>query len=401
MSMMGDTCGNRGTVAYVASDVALAPLGLLIVQPTPFCNISCSYCYLSHRSDTRRMSLATVQSIARFVQDAKLRDSKLAIVWHAGEPLAMPCEFYEAAFHVLEAEGAPMQFQHHFQTNAVLIDDNWCQLFKKWSVRVGISIDGPKAVHDAHRVDRAGRGTFDRVMVGVAKLREHEIPFTVIGVLTPNALAEPSAVWGFFEELGAAQIGLNVDEAEGVNSSSTLSRPDAVASLDAFLRLVVAQQSRTPRVRFREFDSMRGHLTAPPGSDVLRADNMPGSIISIDVDGNFTTFSPELLGNEHPRYGRFAWGNVHSDDLQSLLRHPGFETAYRDIRDGIEQCRATCVYFSVCGGGNPSNKLTELGTFAGTETQYCRLHVQALANVVLESLEHEIGRLPAPVSCAS
>ena len=389
--MMGDTCGSRVTVAQVAADVELAPLGLLIVQPTPFCNINCSYCYLSHRSDKSRMSLATVQSIARFVQNARLRDAKLAVVWHAGEPLAMPQDFYEAAFLALEADGAPTQFQHHFQTNAVLIDDDWCAFFKKWSVRVGISIDGPKDVHDAHRVDRAGRGTFDRVMRGIGKLREHEIPFTVIGVLTPEALAEPDAVWRFFEDLGAAQIGLNVDEAEGVNSSSTLSSPDAMASLQAFLRLVIALQAATPAVRFREIDSMRGHLTAPPGSDVMRADNMPGSIVSIDVNGDFTTFSPELLGIEHARYGRFAWGNVHSHDLQSLLRHPGFQSAYRDIRDGIERCRASCAYFSVCGGGNPSNKLTELGTFAGEETQYCRLHIQTLANVVLESLEQEIG----------
>lgn len=392
MSTIGDTCGSRVAVAHVTPDVELAPLGLLIVQPTPFCNINCSYCYLGHRSDKRRMSLDTVHSIARFVQDAKLRDEKLAIVWHAGEPLAMPLDFYESAYRVLEAEGAPAQFQHHIQTNAVLIDDDWCAFFKKWSVRVGISIDGPKHVHDAHRVDRAGRGTFDRVMSGIAKLREHEIPFTVIGVLTPDALAAPDAVWRFFEELGAAQIGLNVDEAEGVNSSSTLSSPDAVASLQTFLRWVVALRAATPGgVRFREFDSMRGHLTAPPGSDVMRADNMPGSIVSIDVEGNFTTFSPELLGIEHARYGRFAWGNVHSHDLPSLLRQPGFQSAYRDIRDGIERCRASCAYFSVCGGGNPSNKLTELGTFAGAETQYCRLHVQALANVVLESLEQEIG----------
>lgn len=262
---MGDTWGCPVTVAHVAPDVELAPLGLLIVQPTPFCNINCSYCYLSYRSDKSRMSLATVQSIARLVQGARLRDAKLAIVWHAGEPLAMPQDFYEAAFRALEAEGAPTQFQHHFQTNAVLIDDDWCAFFRKWSVRVGISIDGPKVVHDAHRVDRAGRGTFDRVMSGIGKLREHEISFTAIGVLTPDALEAPDAVWRFFEELGAAQIGLNVDEAEGVNSSSTLSSPDAVASLEAFLRLVVALQAATPGVRFREFDSMRGHLTAPPG----------------------------------------------------------------------------------------------------------------------------------------
>jgi uncharacterized protein len=130
---------------------------------------------------------------------------------------------------------------------------------------------------------------------------------------------------------------------------------------------------------------------APPGADVLRADNMPGAIINIDVAGNATTFSPELLGIEHSTYGKFEWGNVHTEDWKAILSHPGFRKTYRDILEGIERCRESCAYFSVCGGGNPSNKLSELGTFAGTETQYCRQHVQAFADIVIDDLEREIG----------
>jgi len=123
----------------------------------------------------------------------------------------------------------------------------------------------------------------------------------------------------------------------------------------------------------------------------MRADNRPGAIINIDVAGNVTTFSPELLGVEDERYGKFHWGNVHTDDWQAVVSNPGFQQAYSDILVGIEQCRNSCAYFSVCGGGNPSNKLGELRTFAGAETQYCRLHVQAFADIVIDELEHEIG----------
>jgi uncharacterized protein len=386
MSQTGDSA-----LPHVAPHVELAPLGLLIVQPTPFCNIDCSYCYLSHRSDKSRMTHATVKAIARFVRGVQLRERHLSVVWHAGEPLTAPIAFYDAAFDALRSDAAPMHFQHHFQTNAMLIDDDWCALFKRWSVRIGVSVDGPKDIHDAHRVDRSGRGTHDRVMRGIAKLREHQIPFSVIGVLTQDALNAPEEIWRFYEELGAAHVGLNVEEAEGVNPVSSLSSPESLAMLRAFLQRLAKLHSASPGVRVREFDSMRGHLTAPPGSEVMRADNMPGSIINIDVTGNVTTFSPELLGIEHSHYGKFQWGNVHTDDLSAVVSHPGFLQAYREIRDGIEQCRASCAYFSVCGGGNPSNKLTELGSFAGTQTQYCRLHVQSFADVLIESLEQEMG----------
>lgn len=384
---MSVTCGS--SARHVPVD--LAPLGLLIVQPTPFCNIDCSYCYLSHRSETTRMDAATVKAIARFLRGVRLREPRLSVVWHAGEPLTAPIEFYETAFAALQSDAAPTLFQHHFQTNGILINDDWCDLFKRWSVRIGVSVDGPKEIHDAYRVDRSNRGTFDRVMRGIAKLREHQIPFTVICVLTKDTLQAPDDFWGFLEALGAAHVGLNVEEAEGVNPSSSLSAGECVGSLRAFLQRIAELSAANPSIRLREFESMRGHLTAPPGSDVMRADNMPGAIVNIDVAGNVTTFSPELLGVEDGRYGKFHWGNVHTDDWPTVVSHPGFHKAYGDISAGIDQCRRSCAYFSVCGGGNPSNKLTELGTFAGAETQYCRLHVQTFADVVMKSLEREIG----------
>jgi uncharacterized protein len=337
------------------------------------------------------MDAATVKAIARFLRGLHLRDPQLSVVWHAGEPLTAPIDFYEAAFQALQSDAAPMGFCHHFQTNGTLINDGWCALFKRWSIHIGISIDGPKEIHDARRVDRSNRGTYDRVMRGIAKLREHEIPFTVIGVLTRDAVQAPEELWHFFETLGATQVAFNVEEAEGVNASSSLSGIDSDESFRAFLRRVAKLRSASPGMRLREFDGMRGHLTAPPGSDVMRADNMPGAIINIDFAGNVTTFSPELLGLEHGRYGKFHWGNVHTNNWQEVVAHPGFQKAHSDILAGIGQCRESCAYFSVCGGGNPSNKLAELGTFAGTETQYCRLHVQAFADIVIEDLEHEIG----------
>jgi uncharacterized protein len=384
------TSTSGGSQRFPLNDVECAPLGLLVLQPTTFCNIDCSYCYLSHRSENNRMQASTVQAIARFLRGVRIRERRLSVVWHAGEPMTAPVAFYEDAFRELQASATPMLFSHHFQTNGMLINDDWCALFKKWSVQIGISVDGPKEIHDSHRVDRSKRGTHDRVMRGIAKLRQHKIPFTVIGVLTEDALRSPDQYWRFFESLDATQVAFNVEEVEGINFLSSLSTSKAGSFRD-FLRRIAALRHANPSIRVREFDGMRGHLTAPFGSDVMRADNMPGAIINIDFAGNVTTFSPELLGMEHVRYGKFEWGNVNNDDWSAIVSRASFQMAYADILAGIQQCRDSCAYFSVCGGGNPSNKLAELGTFAGTETQYCRLHVQAFADIVVEDLEKELG----------
>jgi uncharacterized protein len=377
--------------AHPDRDVETAPLGLLVLQPATFCNVDCSYCYLSQRSENHRMDIATVQAIARFVRGMQLSEPQLSVVWHAGEPLVASVDFYEAAFDALQSGAAPMRFRHHFQTNGTLISDEWCALFKRWSAQIGVSIDGPREIHDVHRVDRANRGTFDRVMRGIAKLQDFNIPFTVIGVLTRTALQAPDDVWRFFETLGATQVAFNVEEIEGSNASSSLAENESEVMFRSFLQRLGALRAGNPNLRVREFDSMRNHLTAPPGSEMFRADNRPGSIINIDFAGNVTTFSPELLGLVDSHYGKFHWGNVHTNDWHDIISNEGFCKAHDDIQAGVRQCEDSCSYFSVCGGGNPSNKLAELGTFAGTETQYCRLHVQAFADAMIGDLEQEIG----------
>ena len=122
----------------------LGPIELLILQPTPFCNLNCSYCYLPDRKDTRRMSEATLDEALRAVFASGLVAEDFTVVWHAGEPLVMPVEFYARARELTRTYGADrVRVRHSFQTNATLIDDAWCRFFALPDVAVGVSVDGP------------------------------------------------------------------------------------------------------------------------------------------------------------------------------------------------------------------------------------------------------------------
>jgi uncharacterized protein len=369
------------------------PIELLIIQATPFCNIDCSYCYLAHRSEKRRITFETVEAIAKFLRDVPVSHLPLNISWHAGEPLIVPIPFYERAFECFDSTTGTPAVEHYFQTNATLINDEWCNFFKRWSVRIGVSVDGPRALHDAHRVDRSGRGTFDRVMHGISKLREHNIPFTVISVLTKESLDAPDAIWEFLRSIGTTYTGFNIDEEEGSHLVSSLNPSEHLKAFRKFLSRIADLQENDPTIEVRELENMRRNLSAPPTVEVLTDDNRPGAILNIDVDGNITTFSPELLGRVHAKYGKFVWGNVHVDSMPQLAENAEFQQAYADIKAGIELCREKCPYFNVCGGGCPSNKLGEHGTFVAAETKACRFNVQAVADVVIDRMEREIGQL--------
>lgn len=362
---------------------------LIIVQPTPFCNIDCSYCYLADRSNRKRMSLDTVKAIVKFIADVAFIPNAVTVCWHAGEPLTMPIAFYDKAFEIFAAGSKCVR--QNIQTNGTLINDDWCRLFKQWDVKIGVSLDGPQAIHDAHRFDRARRGIFDRVRSGILKLQEHEIEFSVIAVLTRDSIGSADELWEFYKSAGIRRVGFNIDEKEGVNRQSTLSNSRHLGDLRRFMRRIAELQAIDPSIECRELANMRRYLTSPDGTKVAKSDNIPGAILNFDVHGNFTTFSPELLGQTHPRYGTFAWGNVHTNIWSDLARNPSFQRAWEDIDLGVSMCRNACDYFPICGGGCPSNKLAEHGTFAAKETQSCRLHVQAVADVMIERLEAEIA----------
>src|SRR5262249_23724689 len=143
----------------------------------------------------------------------------------------------------------------------------------------------------------------------------------------------------------------------------------------------------------REQESMtRAILAAEPGAAVWTQETTPFAIVSVDWKGNVSTFSPELLGLTHEQYGDFTLGNVRVDSLDTILASRRFASLCEDIESGVERCRQTCAYFRFCGGGAPVNKLSENGSFASTETLYCRLTRQAMLDVVLDQIHPSLPR---------
>jgi uncharacterized protein len=370
-------------------------LGLLILQPSPFCNIDCDYCYLPHRMDKKRLPIELVRTAVEKVFSWGLVQDRLSIVWHAGEPLAVPISYYAEAFAAIRSLPVAVdRIRHSIQTNGMLIDDAWCELIRKHQVNVGVSLDGPAFIHDAHRKDRRGGGTHARAMKGVKLLQGHDIPFHVIAVVSAQSLAHPDEIFEFFVANGICSVGFNIEELEGVNTSSTLSaagtEPSAVAPF--FQRLYELQRETNGAVKIREFDRAYQAIAREPGEATTDFNDQvrPFGILSIDADGNVSTFSPELLGARSPCHGDFHFGSIATCELDDLVENPAFLRVAEEIQSGVSLCAQTCEYFAYCGGGAPSNKFFELGTFAATETMYCRHVVKTPLDIVLAGLEESL-----------
>lgn len=372
-------------------------VGLLVIQPTPFCNINCDYCYLPERTSNKKMSTSVLKKTIENVFASGMVKEGLTIVWHAGEPLAVPISFYEEAFEAINNLSVDTdKISHSIQTNGTLINDRWCEFIKRHNIRIGLSIDGPQFIHDAHRKDRLGKGTHDRVMEGVRCLRKHGIDFHVIAVVTEQALDHPDEVFQFFLDNDIRQVGFNIEEVEGTNQSSTLSESSAELKVKKFFeRIFYLQKQAKGVIRIREFDRAFQAILASSnlrGIDASRFNDQtaPFSIISVDTEGNFSSFSPELLGMKSAEYGDFSFGNMMVDELSSIGQTDKFNRVLQDIQRGNQICSQSCEYYFLCGGGAPSNKYYENGTFASGETMFCRNSVKTPLDIVLADLEFSL-----------
>src|SRR6185295_17417584 len=372
---------------------------LLVIQPTPFCNLDCCYCYLPHRSSTRRISPEVLRRTFERVFASRYARGAFTVVWHAGEPLVMPVSFYREAFALIdELNSEGLDVSHSFQTNGTLIDPSWCELIARHHVRLGVSVDGPAFLHDARRKTRGGQGTHERVMRGIRCLQEHGIDFHVISVLTREALDYPDALFQFFVENGIRRVGFNIEEIEGVNAASSLAAEQSFERVRSFFtRFLDLTLESGERLEVREFAGLGKLILESSCFADRNQENTPMRILNVDWTGNFSTFSPELLGVESGLYGDFLLGNVLRDELDTVESTPKFQRIYGDIETGIAECRRTCEYFGLCGGGSPSNKYFENGSLRSTETLHCRLSKKAIAEVTLASLETSL-ELPRPPS---
>ncbi len=365
-------------------------IDLLVIQPTPFCNLDCKYCYLPNRDSKAVVSARTLHNLFSQVFASGWCGDGLSVVWHAGEPMVLPIGFYRDAFALIDRLRPPgLSLVHSFQTNGTLIDEAWSAFFAEAKVNLGVSIDGPRHIHDQNRVTRSGRGSFDKTIAGIRLLNRHRVPFHVITVLSPASLAAPREMFEFFIAEGIEQVCFNVEESEGDHLSETFGEAGVETAYYEFLRefwrLVAAAPGAINFVR--EIEHAVQQVIRPDDAPFRNQLVEPFAITSMDWAGNISTFSPELLGLKNATYGDFLLGNVNRDALVDMPKQANYLRMLGDIEAGVALCRARCEYFSVCGGGEPVNKLAENDSFVSTETTYCRVTKMRATDLVLDALE--------------
>jgi uncharacterized protein len=366
-------------------------LDLLIVQPTQFCNIDCSYCYLPHRDSKKKIALSTIGAICDALNGSDLLGDRLEVCWHLGEPLTAGLAFYRDAFAEFERKlDARCSVSHAVQTNGVLLTKEWCELFLKWGVKVGLSLDGPEDMHDLRRTTRRGEGTFHAVVRGLRLLQAYGLDNYVIAVLGRQALQDPKRFLSFFSELGVSKLCFNIEETEGIHSSALLEQSGLADAVELFFREAWQFVDQNQGIWIRELDHMARAVVASSCEPIGNTLVEPLSILTVDCDGNWYSFCPELSA----RGPQHSFGNVITQGLTGWRQNPLLQLASAEIGRGVEKCKSECSYFAVCGGGSPSNKFFETGSFDVSATRSCKSFIQPLARASVQRLLQNLSVNP-------
>ena len=189
-----------------------APPGFhVLAKPTgAICNLDCKYCFflskdILYPGSKFRMTDDLMEQYVRQLIEAHWRVLEVNIAWQGGEPTLMGLDFFERVVEVAEKYKKPGQrLLHTMQTNGTKLDDEWAAFFKENNFLIGLSVDGPKEIHDTYRVNKGGAGSFDQVMRGWEVLKKHGVDFNILCTVHDANQDYPLEVYRFFrDDLGA------------------------------------------------------------------------------------------------------------------------------------------------------------------------------------------------------
>ena len=196
----------------------------VLAKPTgAVCNLDCTYCFFLSKQalypgSDFRMADDLLEIYIRQLLESQ-QPSPVTIAWQGGEPTLMGLDFFRRSVELVEKYRKPDQrVEHTIQTNGTRLDDEWCAFFKDHSFLVGLSVDGPRELHDKYRVDKGGRGTFDQVLRGWELLKKHWVECNILCTVHAGNVGYPLEVYRFFRDVFGAGFMQFIPIVERVNA---------------------------------------------------------------------------------------------------------------------------------------------------------------------------------------
>lgn len=334
-----------------------------MVKPVgSLCNMRCKYCYYLDKAALYNYSQPQMdeQLLERYIR-ANIEGNNspvIAFAWHGGEPLLAGKEFFRKAVALQQKYAEGKTVENSIQTNGLLVDDEWCQIFRDNNFLVGVSIDGPEHIHDAQRLDAGGNPTFARVMKGIERLYRNRVEYNTLTTVNIHSEGRGAEVYNFLRQISVFMQFLPVAEllCDGRVQSPEAQGADVASwsvSAEGFGRFMcdifdIWVTKDVGRRYVQLFDATLALMVGVQPS-VCSLCETCGSGLTVEHNG-------DVYCCDHFVYPEYKIGNIHTDRLADLAycdRQFEFGVAKRALLP--RECRH-CKFYNLCHGECPKHR---------------------------------------------
>lgn len=366
----------------------LTPFHVMTKPNGPRCNIDCEYCYYLEKekfypSEKKfRMPQPVLERYIRdyiaAMQEAGMRE--VAFTWQGGEPTILGVPYFEEIVALQRKyQPAGVRISNSFQTNGILLDDTWGRFLKDNDFLVGISIDGPKHIHDKYRVDRAGRPTFEAVMRGLEILQKHGVEHNALTVVHRHNAAKGKEIYKFLRGRGLRFIQF-IPIVERAGDDGALS---AAPQIDAGSDPSVTGWSVSPRAYgkllcdvfdvwikkdvgevFVQFFDTQLSMWMGGQSSLCLFSRDCGSGMAMEHNG-------DLYSCDHYVYPEYKLGNIMETPLREMAWSERQIEFGRDKSASLTQQCLGCKFRFACNGGCPKHRFSKSKSGEDGHNYFC------------------------------
>jgi uncharacterized protein len=337
----------------------------IMAKPTGSdCNLNCAYCFFLKKeglypdSDFR---------MSEEVHDAYIRQlmethhvPQVTVAWQGGEPTLMGLDFFRRSVEIQKKYQKPgTSIENTFQTNGILLNDQWCQFFHENNFLIGLSLDGPKELHDVYRKDKAGHGTFDRVVRAVRLLQKHKVEFNILCTVNSKNADHPLNVYRFFrDELGAQYIQfipiVERDNQTGFQEGNKVTDRSVIASqFGLFLINIFDEWVRRDvgKTFVLNFDGALAGWLGEAGTVCIFGPTC-GQGMALEHNG-------DLYSCDHFVEPKHFIGNIMKKSMAEIASSEKQRKFGQDKKDTLPQYCRECDFIHICNGECPKNRFVK------------------------------------------
>jgi uncharacterized protein len=323
------------------------------------CNLDCRYCYylkkqhLYPEGELFRMPDSLLEEY--IVQHIEASPGPVATFsWHGGEPTVLGLDYFRKIVALQRRHELPgVRISNGMQTNGVLLDEEWCRFLSAERFSVGLSLDGPRELHDRYRVTRGQRPSHKQTMRGFKLLRRARIPCDILCVVNDYNVQFPLQVYRFFKEIGGRFLGF-LPAVEQMRDAQGGVSPHSVPAeaFGEFLCTIFDEWVRTDigRIAVQIFEEAARPARGLDHSLCVFRETC-GEIPVVEHNGDF--FSCDHFVDERHRVG-----NIRETPLVELLESPAQRAFGQAKLDALPGCCLTCEVRSMCNGGCPKDRFS-------------------------------------------